>query len=120
MNTTSVGWALLLVCCQAQNPPPLACNLKALDREERQNHARLTHALFNSITERREIAGGYTYQLDSAKTSAADVGRWMFYEHRCCPFFRFRLDLDEAGTLWLSLSGGPGVKQFIESEFRQP
>ena len=42
----------------------------------------------------------------------------MALEHRCCPFFRFRLDVDESGAVALTLAGGAGVKQFLDAEFR--
>jgi hypothetical protein len=47
------------------------------------------------------------------------AARWASYERRCCPFFVFELELGpDEGPLWLRVTGGPGIKEFIWSEFR--
>lgn len=122
MTTKIVGSLLLLACAAAQTGgsavAPLACNLKALAPEARVRHAKLTRAVFSAVAERRALDDGYQFRLDSAKVPIADLGQWIAWEHQCCPFFRFRMEVDEAGALWLALSGGQGVKGFIEAEFR--
>lgn len=36
-------------------------------------------------------------------------------ERLCCPFFDFILEVGrEGGPVWLALSGGPGVKDYLE------
>jgi hypothetical protein len=43
-----------------------------------------------------------------------DVARWLDIWRRCCPFYEFRIDLHAAdGGMWLSVTGRPGVKEFI-------
>ncbi len=97
---------------------PLACNLHSLTQDERRRHATLSHALRAATGERGERPDGYLFQLDASKLSLPQLGEWITYEHRCCPFFHFRVDLSEDGALGLTLSGREGVKQFIASEFR--
>jgi hypothetical protein len=45
--------------------------------------------------------------------SLAGVAEWIALERRCCPFFRFQLDVEgETGPVWLRLTGA-GVKEFL-------
>jgi|SRR5947209_684176 len=127
MTNTFLAGIVVLICgipssmhCLAADTrtdtgPAMACNLKALNHDERQRHATLSKAIFSAVPERRELRDGYKYRVDNIPL--AGLGEWIGYEHKCCPFFRFRLELDETGAAWLGLSGGPGVKQFIEAEF---
>jgi len=39
-------------------------------------------------------------------------------ERLCCPFFDFNLRVSrEHGEIWMKLSGRPGTKEFIRSDF---
>ena len=91
-----------------------ACNLKALTPEQRTRHAKLSRDLLAGVTERRDLPDGYAFRIHAA---LSDVGEWIAAERKCCPFFRFRLDVSEEGE-WLSIQGVDGVKQFIEAEFK--
>ncbi len=96
-----------------------ACDLKALTPEERKTHQKLSMGLGSAITARQELPDGYAFQIDSAKLPFVDVAQWMVFEHRCCRFLLFRLELQGTdGNVSLSLRGAPGVKKFIETEFR--
>ena len=103
----------------AESPdnPRLACNLKALTTDQRRRHGQLSRQWVSAILSRRALSDGYTFLIDSSAVSMTELAEWIGYERACCPFFRFRLDLEESGRLYLSLSGGPGVKRFIEAEF---
>ena len=91
-----------------------ACNLKALTPEQRTRHAKLTRDVLAGVTERRELPDGYAFRIHAA---LSDVGEWIALEHKCCAFFRFRLEVSGEEE-WLSIQGAEGVKQFIAAEFR--
>jgi hypothetical protein len=96
-----------------------ACNLKALSGEQRKQHAQLSRNLFSAVTERRELTDGYAFRISLAEVSLVNLAEWVQLERKCCPFFRFRIEVTEQdGRAWLSLEGAPGVKKFIEAEFR--
>jgi hypothetical protein len=41
----------------------------------------------------------------------------MRLERKCCPFFSFTIEVEGgAGSTWLTLSGPPGLKEFIRLE----
>ena len=97
----------------------LTCNLKALTQTERARHQELSRHWQSAVTDRRELPDGYAFRIDPSKTTLVELAEWAGYEHRCCTFFRIRIEVDEAAQVWLTLSGRDGVKQFITSEFPQ-
>ena len=107
---------LLLTSCSAaaETAPPIACNLKALTAEQRKQLDQLGGSAIAAIAESRELKDGYAFRIDPAKESVVDVARWLDIWRRCCPFYEFRIDLHAAdGVIWLSVTGRPGVKEFI-------
>jgi len=98
----------------AETAPPIACNLKALTPEQRKQLDQLGVRAIAAIAESRELKDGYAFRIDPAKESVVDVARWLDIWRRCCPFYEFRIDLHAAdGGIWLSVTGRPGVKEFI-------
>ncbi len=70
------------------------------------------------MTIARELPDGYALQIDSRRVTLVQLAEWIDLERRCCPFFDFEVDLHgEDGTVWLSLKGREGVKQFIQQDF---
>src|SRR5262249_8222623 len=95
----------------------LACNLGAMTKDERAQHAALAAELFGAIQERKELPNGYALRLPPG--GWLDAARWAELEKKCCPFFAFSLTAGPGqGPLWLEISGGPGVKEFMKQEFR--
>jgi len=65
-----------------------------------------------------ESEKGYELQYSPADVTVAEIAEWVVMESKCCPFFDFHIDLEDAGTLiCLRLTGTDGVKQFIRAEF---
>jgi hypothetical protein len=97
---------------------PIACNLKALDSEQRRRHQSLTAQLRAAVQESRELPDGYSFRLPSDEATIQRTAEWITLERRCCPFLAFGLEVDrENGPLWLSLTGREGVKPFLKLEF---
>jgi hypothetical protein len=117
---TAVMIGFLCVSRAHGTEQPFACNLKALNQDERISHKELSRQLFSSVVQRKEISDGYSFRINPDKTSMLRVAEWVNLEAKCCPFFRFQIDVDgQDGTLWLTLKGREGVKKFIELEFRE-
>jgi len=92
------AWSL-----SAETPPPIACNLKALTSEQRKSLDRVGEHVISAITATRELTDGYAFLVDPSKASVTDVA-----------FYEFQVDLHGAdATLWLSVKGRPGVKEYI-------
>ncbi len=82
------------------------------ERDRRQTLAAQLHAATQEMRERRD---GYAFRYPAAllQTAAAFVA----LERRCCPFFRFALDVaSDDGPLWLAITGQQDVKAFIAAE----
>ncbi|HEY6193701.1 MAG TPA: hypothetical protein VI504_01550 [Candidatus Eisenbacteria bacterium] len=111
-------WALALLLLPGRLPAAghdLACNLGALSPRERVRHAALGQQLLASVEERRELANGFALRLPAERRVTA--ARWAALEQRCCPFFAFELTRPAGrGSVWLRITGGPGVKQFMRDE----
>lgn len=94
---------------------PIACDLTALDAHEREHRSALAKKVHAAIVGRRELPNGYALKLDRQKVSRSDIEAWTALESKCCPFLNFAiLRLD--GVLWLHLTGGAGVKEFLKYE----
>ena len=95
------------------------CNTKALSPAERTRHGALTKKLLSVRRATVETEKGYELQFNPADVTVAEVAEWVEMESKCCSFFDFHIDLENAGTLiCLRLTGAEGVKQFIRAEFR--
>jgi hypothetical protein len=66
----------------------------------------------------RELPDGYEFRFPGDATTIAQVFEWLVTERLCCPFFDFEVRLSrEGGPIALQLTGRPGTKTFIQSEF---
>jgi hypothetical protein len=98
---------------------PFACNRSALTAAERKRHFdELGPALRAVVMNAREIPEGYEFQFPADPATFRLVAEWAAGEHRCCPFFDIDLRQERGkGPLRIRLTGRPGVKQFIETDF---
>jgi hypothetical protein len=96
--------------------PVLACNIQAISAVQRPRYNDLVTRLRAAMRDRRELADGYSYSLDSAKITLQEVSEWITMEPQCCPFLIFQLEgSDEA--LRLTMRGPDGTKAVLQAEF---
>jgi hypothetical protein len=96
---------------QRMTQPALVCNMDALTPAERQRSQELRREL--RFVEREELPDGYAFRCGT-DGSLARLGEWIALERKCCPFFRFQLEVDgDTGPVWLRLTGPAGVKEFL-------
>ncbi len=94
---------------------PFACDMAALTPEERERRQALADQLHAATQQMQERADGYAFRYPAALLLTAAT--FVALEQRCCPFFRFTLDVEpDDGPLWLSITGHEGVKTFIATE----
>jgi len=100
-----------------QQQIPIACDLTAIPAGERAAHEMLAKQLFFEIVlERHELTDGYAFQFRAEEYP--QLVQFVANERLCCPFFRFTLEVAPArGPIWLRITGGEGVKEFLQSEF---
>jgi hypothetical protein len=98
----------------SETQPPLACDLGALDADERARRSALASRTTARFREVQEVADGYAARLDPDPATAREALEWLLLERRCCPFLRLELSFEPSdGSAWLRFGGGPGVKEFL-------
>ena len=97
----------------------LACQreLGAFDPEHKQRYETLIGEFRNQVEEMKELDDGYAFRMNGESASIVKLAEWVTLEKLCCTFFKFTLEVEpETGPVWLSLTGGPGVKELLRSE----
>src|SRR5271154_5104170 len=103
-------------CCGSALP--LACDLGAISASDRPRYIELRRMLAASVAGKRELPDGIAIQIATERMALAQLAEWISFERKCCPFFEFRIDLGrESGPVWVSLTGRPGVKEFLAQAF---
>lgn len=101
-----------------QNETPFACNMLALNAEEKKRVLELLKELKTKKQEIKELPDGYAFRYPMDNQNIKDVAEFITYERLCCPFFQFDLTVEkENGSIWFALKGREGVKDFIKIEF---
>ena len=99
-------------CCSSESP--LACDLDAISAGDRPRYNELRKMLATSAVGKRELADGIAVQISTERMTLAQLAEWISLERKCCPFFEFKIEVAPAsGPVWLSLTGRPGVKEFL-------
>jgi hypothetical protein len=97
---------------------PFACNRLALTPEQRKRHFdELGPKLVTLKKSVRELPNGYEFEFPSDSGTLQLITEWAVGERACCPFFDIDMRLErEGGSLWLTLTGREGAKQFIQAD----
>ena len=89
----------------------------AFDLEQSQRYKFLMEDMRNAISEIKELADGFAFRFPSDPSIIVNLAEWITLERQCCGFFGFVLEVEPAeGPVWLSLTGGEGVKEFLQAE----
>ena len=92
----------------------IACDLTALSPAEREQRQLLAERVWSGALDVRELTDGYAVRVPADADSYRQVAELLLLERRCCPFFRLGIELEENhGPIWVRLTGGPGVKEFL-------
>lgn len=103
----------------ATHESPFACDRSALTSDQRRRHFdELGPKLRGLVLQVRELSDGYEFRFSGDLPTFQLIAEWTAGERLCCPFFDIDLRLDrERGATWIRLSGRPGTKAFIRTEF---
>ena len=98
----------------------LFCNMNVLTRAERERQHTLGTKLMNAAIRRDELPDGYALVLDPKKLPLNELGEWVAFEARCCPFLDFDISLQgKGGPVTLRLTGrNADLKSFLRQEIR--
>jgi hypothetical protein len=112
--------AMSILASAAAHESPFACDRTALNPEQRKRHFdELGPKLRMLVRQARELPNGYEFQFPGDSPIFQLITEWTAGEHLCCPFFDIDLRLDrEGGAAWIRLTGRPGTKDFIRTDFK--
>lgn len=102
--------------CKSDNSSdlPIACDLTAISKEKRGEHIERAKKLFASFMEVQELTDGFAFRVPPDSDSIIQAVTFIVTERLCCPFFTFNLQMKDNGeSVWLSLTGGESVKQYL-------
>jgi hypothetical protein len=111
---------LSILAVAATHESPFACDRSALNPEQRKRHFNELGPKLRALVLRvRELPDGYEFQFPGDRPTFQLIAEWTAGEHLCCPFFDIDLRLDrEGGATWIRLTGRPGAKEFIRTDFK--
>jgi hypothetical protein len=102
----------------AQSEVIIACDPNAIPAERRERWLELATQMYAAVQEVQELPDGYAFRLPSDSEMLLIVAEDLNYERLCCPFLRFRLDIEpQGGPFWLHFTGGGGAKEFLRMSF---
>ena len=93
-----------------------ACRIDTLDGRQRQRQQELLALMRRSAQAQDELADGYAFRLPADPVLFERAAEWVSLERRCCPFVQFTLEWNQDDTVWVRLTGAPGVKTFLAAE----
>ncbi len=97
---------------------PIACDLTAIPLAEREQHVTVGLQLFQKAEQLQELPNGYAFRFANEPGMFMALANFVENERRCCQFFAFVIELEPGGgPLWLRLTGGDGVKEFVHALF---
>lgn len=94
---------------------PIVCTLDA--RQRRRRSEELLRGLFAKAEDRAPLPSGYAFRFAASDGLVGSIGRVIDLERGCCAFLRFDLSVSAGGgPVWLTLTGPPGTKEFLDAE----
>jgi hypothetical protein len=101
-----------------ESEPAIVCELGALSPEERRREQTLLSKFRTSFTNVTETGNGFRVTVSAEPTTLSELGEFLAYERRCCPFLTFEVVVEpQRGPVTLHVFGGPGSKEFTKAIF---
>lgn len=95
---------------------PLVCDLTVFSTATREQIAATIPTMFQAVQNVKELDDGYAFQFPNEPGMFMTLATFVEHERQCCPFYSFILEAEPAnGPFWLRLTGGAGVKEFMQT-----
>jgi hypothetical protein len=95
--------------------PALACEMGAMDAEQRERYRALRPLLSADFMEARELENGYAFRHSSDAGVLVALAEYVSLERLCCPFFDFAIEVGrDGGEVWLRMTGPEGAREVLE------
>lgn len=99
------------------NSTPAYCDLTVFGDNEKRRQRAVLNELRDKMRRVEELPDGYSFSLPHEPYMLHLVAEMIDLESKCCPFLVFNLEVKDGGSsVTLSLTGGEGVKDFLQAE----
>lgn len=98
---------------------PIVCDPSSITADERERWVSiLIPQLYGAVKEIKALPDGYALRLPVNRDILLLAAEELDIDRRCCPFVRYTLEIEPAGgPLWLTMTGGQGIKEFLWISF---
>jgi hypothetical protein len=97
------------------NTPGKTISCKLTTPELQKRKLTVLAELKSLVLERKERSDGYSFRFEASDNMLDKLTEFIKTERACCDFFTYGLTIEE-NTAWLSITGPPGAKDFIQDE----
>lgn len=98
---------------------PIVCDLTVFSTTERKQIAAAVPGMFEAVQKTQELPDGYAFQFPNEPGMFKALANFVEHERQCCPFYRFTLKVEpNGGPFWLQMTGGEGVKEFMQTVWK--
>ena len=104
---------------ESSNESQIACTREqgVFSPEQKERYQIARQQLKSTLQEVQELPDGYAFRFSSETVNILNLAEYITLERLCCRFFKFELEIErEEGPVWLRLTGGEGVKDFLRAE----
>lgn len=91
----------------------IACKLTDPELQKRKEN--VIASLKEKVLEKMELENGYKYKFAGTDELLDEITAFIKSERACCDFFDFSYTVSEK-TLWLTITGPIGTKEFIKDK----
>jgi hypothetical protein len=99
-----------------QNDQPIVCDLTVFSTEIREQIALTGVTMFTAVQKVQELDNGYAFQFPNKPGMFMELANFVEHERQCCAFYHFALEAEPSGgPFWLRMTGGDGVKEFVQT-----
>lgn len=96
----------------------IACTPGAVPAAKRDRWMATGQRVYGAVLQVQELPDGYTCQLPDDPAMLLLAAEYVGLDRLCCTFLRWTLQIEpNGGPLWLQLTGGEGVKEYLRSAF---
>ncbi len=98
----------------------IACDPNAIPAELREGWMAIGKQVYAAVLEAQALSNGYRFRLPTESVMLLQIAEYISNERLCCPFLDFGIEVTpDRGPIWLSLTGGEGVKAYIGGIFAE-
>lgn len=75
--------------------------------------------MFQAVEYAKPLPNGYAFQFPNEAGMFLSIANFIEHERQCCAFYHFALEVEpNSGPIWLRMTGGEGVREFMETAWQ--